>query len=417
MHLKNRKKCRICGSEALTKVINLGQQDIQGRFYTDEKTSFSRRQIPLVLVRCDPTIDQDACGLLQTELSIPPELLYQTYWYRSGTNNSMKNHLKQISEECLSIFGAEVRSVLDIGCNDGTLLNYFPATANKVGIDPSNIIPKNQTSSTFIRDFFPSAKLNSQMKDKKFDVITSIAMLYDLENPIEFTNEIERILADDGIWVFEVSYMPQMLEQGSYDSICHEHLEYYSLAVLENLLRRSNMEIFKVQFNKMNGGSIRCFSKKCSCIKYYTEENADFINLTRINEFNMGLDTDFPYLNFQSKINKHKIDLRNLIIGIKADGKRIHLYGASTKGNSILQWCEISKDHIDYAADRNPDKFGLFCPGSGIKIISEQESRELQPEFYLVMPWHFKEEFLEREESVRYKGVKFIFPLPEIEII
>jgi SAM-dependent methyltransferase len=417
MHLIHRKTCRVCGSNALTPVIDLGEQHLQGSFVKPGKEIPPIRKIPLTLVRCDPTKDERACGLLQMEHSVPPEILYSAYWYRSGTNNTMRNHLQGLVNEALLLLGKSSGAVLDIGCNDGTLLNYYPQNFRKYGVDPSDVAQEIQGDVRVFQDIFPCEELANEVSDNYFQIITSIAMFYDLEDPVSFTKEIARLLAPEGIWIFEMSYMPLMLKMNSYDTICHEHLEYYSLAVIENILKRANIKVINASLNDINGGSIRCFATHADNFTYKREEFYQNLLNLRQQEFDLCLDTDKPYKNFQDRINFHRDELNLLLKRLKKEGKRIHIYGASTKGNTILQWCGIDNRIIDYAAERNPDKYGAFTLGTDIPIISEAESRSMNPDYYLVLPWHFKNEIVEREQEMLKKGVGLIFPLPNIEII
>lgn len=418
MHLKYRNSCRVCGSHALTKAISLGEQNLQGSFVKKGKELPPLRIIPMNLVRCDPCRDENSCGLLQMECSVPPEILYSAYWYRSGTNNTMRQHLKEIVDEASSIYGKPLNYVLDIGCNDGTLLGCYSGEVQKYGIDPSDVSQEiSGDNYTIIQDVFPSSELTNKIEDKKFDIITSIAMFYDLENPVEFACEIEKLLSADGLWVFEMSYMPVMLKNNSYDTICHEHLEYYSLSVIEYILRRAGLKLVNISQNDINGGSIRCYTAHAGCFAYKNDKFMQDIQEMRQQEFDLELDTDKPYRNFQERINVHREELYSLLKSLKNDGKRIHIYGASTKGNTILQWCNIDSRIIDYAAERNPDKFGARTLGTDIPIISEDDSRTMNPDYYLVLPWHFRKEFIDREKEMLEKGTGFIFPLPTIEII
>ncbi len=214
-----------------------------------------------------------------------------------------------------------------------------------------------------------------------------------------------------------MSYMPTMLKMTSYDTICHEHLEYYSLAVIEYILKQAGMKIFDVSLNAINGGSIRCFATHADNFAYKRDAFTQHIKALHQEEFDLELDTDKPYKNFQRRVNKHKVELISLLKKLKKNGKRIHIYGASTKGNTILQWCGIDKRMIDVAAERNPDKYGARTLGTDIPIVSEAESRAMNPDYYLVLPWHFKEEFIEREKGTLERGIALIFPLPTIEII
>ena len=418
MHLIHRKSCRVCGSSALTSVINLGEQYLQGSFVKPGKKAPPQRRIPMSLVRCDPMRDERACGLLQMEHSVPPEILYSSYWYRSGTNRTMTNHLESIVEEAVGILGKAPAMVLDIGCNDGTLLQFYPISCRKFGIDPSDIAQEiDKSKVTVIQDVFPSNELAALIGQGTFDIVTSIAMFYDLEDPIGFARGVKRVLSSEGIWVFEMSYMPTMLKMTSYDTICHEHLEYYSLAIIEHILKQSQLKIFNATHNDINGGSLRCYATHVDNFSYKHEQFQNNVQGMHQEEFDLELDTDKPYKNFQERINLHKVELQQLLKEIKREGKTVHIYGASTKGNTILQWCGIDNRIVDYAAERNPEKYGAYTLGTDIPVVSEAESRAMNPDYYLVLPWHFRTEFIEREQQSLDRGIGLIFPLPKVEII
>lgn len=417
MHLTYRKSCRICGSSTLTGVIDLGEQHLQGSFIKPGQSLPPSRRISTQLVRCNPVEDENACGLLQMAVSVPPEILYSSYWYRSGTNQTMRDHLANIATEAMELADVENAVVLDIGCNDGTLLNNYPDSYTRIGVDPSDVAAEVDGSLKIIKDFFPSAALSNHLGKKRCNIITSIAMFYDLEQPVEFVRNIKSVLEDDGIWIFEMSYMPIMLEMNSYDTICHEHLEYYSFSVIEHLLNLADMKVVNVSFNDINGGSLRCYATHKESFKYNKPVFQKAITEIRSKEFELELDTDKPYRHFQERIESHREELSSLLKNLKRDGKTIHIYGASTKGNTILQWCGLDHTVIDCAADRNPAKNGAKTIGTQIPIVSEEESRALNPDYYLVLPWHFRDEFVKREAEMLSKGAKFIFPLPNIEIV
>ncbi len=417
MHLIHRNTCRVCGSSALTKVIDLGEQHLQGSFVKPGKEMPPMRKIPTILVRCDPTRDETACGLLQMAHSVPSKILYSAYWYRSGTNQTMRDHLKGIADEAVGMVGTKDARVLDIGCNDGTLLKNYPGDFVKYGVDPSDVAREVGGGIRVIQDIFPSAELAKEIKGKKFDIITSIAMFYDLEDPVAFVIDIASTLSAKGIWIFEMSYMPSMLSMNSYDTICHEHLEYYSLSVIENVLNRAGMKVVRVELNDINGGSIRCYATHKGNFLYKDRECDRVLEGLRQEEFDLELDTDKPYRNFQERIDQHKTELMALLRQLKSEGKKIHIYGASTKGNTLLQWCGIDKLVVDCASDRNPDKRGAKTLGTDIPIVSEEESRQMNPDYYLVLPWHFKAEFLEREKEMLDRGVGMIFPLPTVTVV
>ncbi len=422
MHVRKRKTCRVCGSESLRTAVDLGEQHLQGSFARLGELS-AQRKLPMTLVRCNPMEDETSCGLLQALYTVPPEIMYQTYWYRSGTNSTMRDHLKGLSEEALEFYFQSENAldqsdvgVLDIGCNDGTLMDYFVergiSPSSVWGVDPSNI-SGSVKGKQIVNDFFPSISCMQKLTEQQFDVVTAVAMFYDLEDPNEFCQAVHSLLRQDGVFVFEMSYMPSMLKQNSYDTICHEHLEYYSLAVIERILRRARMKVVHVSKNEINGGSVRCFAAKTSSER----RPSDAVAKMRQEEFELKLETDEPYVDFQKRADIHKKDLIQLLVRIRGEGKRVHVYGASTKGNTILQWCGIDARLIDVAADRNPEKAGTVTPATNIPIVTEADSRRLSPDYYLVLPWHFKKEFVEREREMLGKGTKFIFPLPKIEIV
>jgi len=418
MHLCHRQTCRVCGSSHLSKAIDLGEQHLQGSFVKPGQPMPPLRRLPTSLVRCDPMRHEKACGLLQMEYTVPPSILYSSYWYRSGTNQTMRDHLRGIVEAATAMSSQPPQLVLDIGCNDGTLLGYYPTQVEKVGIDPSVIGREVDLPNTVvINDLFPCKELTSTLRGRRFDLITAIAMFYDLEAPVEFVQNIAEALAPEGLWVFEMSYMPTMLKKTMYDTICHEHLEYYSLAVIERILEAASMKVVRAELNDSNGGSLRCFATHAHNFVYKTKDYHSEITRLRESEFDLALDSDLPYRQFQERINVHRIELSQLLWDFKREGKRIHIYGASTKGNTILQWCGLDNRVIDYAAERNPDKFGAKTLGTDIPIISEADSRAMKPDFYLVLPWHFRQEFLEREKATLAAGTGLIFPLPTIEIV
>jgi hypothetical protein len=407
----------VCGSAALTPVIDLGKQHLQGSFQKPGKDVPPLRRIDCTLVRCDPTRDENACGLLQMVHSVPPEILYSAYWYRSGTNQTMRNHLTEIATTAAAMLGDVEASVLDIGSNDGTLLNAYPEAYRKFGIDPSDVVMEDVGGIEVVHDLFPSEELRQKLDSTHIDIVTSIAMFYDLEDPVLFAKAVRDLLAPNGLWILEMSYMPKMLEINSYDTICHEHLEYYSLSVLERIVGAADMKLIRVEQNAINGGSLRCYVAHEGSFSYRNKAWTGQIEELRRREFDLELDTDKPYVDFQNRINLHRDQLTALIRDLKQQGNRIHAYGASTKGNTILQWCGIDNRLIDCAADRNRDKHGARTIGTEIPIVSEEESRRLRPDYYLVLPWHFADEFLEREKAMLDAGVGMIFPLPEIRVV
>ncbi len=407
MEYTMRTTCRLCRSPHLIEIIDLGMQMIQHAFIHKGKKSPSRSKYPTILVRCA----QEDCGLVQLKHSINPKILYEVYWYRSNTNNTMKAHLKALINEALDTSVVTNPSLLDIGCNDGTMLDFAPHEYDKTGIDPSDIALGVHESIEMINDFFPSKKLDKRI----FDIITSIAMFYDVDDPVGFAKEIKKLLSPDGLWILEVAYLPTTIRNTSYDTICHEHLTYYHLGALDQIARQAGLKVVKADLNGMNGGSIRCYLTHQNSTMY--DDIPSDIEKIKNKETQLMKHAEQYFQTFAKKITLHKKNLLSLLQKLRNDGKTIHIYGASTKGNTILQYCGIDNTIIDLAADKNPEKWGARTPHSNIPIVSEQTSKDLKPDYYLVLPWSFRDEFLKREKKFRDTGVKMIFPLPEILIV
>jgi hypothetical protein len=404
------KKCRICGSSSLLEVLSLGEQHLTGVFPKTIDTPVTKG--PLGMVWC-----QD-CGLLQLKQSYSLDEMYgDNYGYRSGLNASMVAHLTHKIrglERLVSLSSTDL--VIDIGSNDATSLKAYSGKHRKVGIDPTGkkFAAFYTEDIALIPDFFSAEVFRAKFPKDKAKIVTSIAMFYDLESPASFVRDIEAVLADDGIWHFEQSYMPSMLRTHSYDTICHEHLEFYSFKVVKNMLESCGMRVIDVQMNAINGGSFAVTAcKKCAPHR----SNLPIIQWMLKQEEDMGLDTPRPYREFEENVFKHRKNLVNLIDSIVGDGKKVFGYGASTKGNVLLQFCGLTSRHIPCIADVNEQKFGSFTPGTHIPIISEKEAHAMKPDYFLVLPWHFKHTILEREKDYLARGGKFIFPLPEIEIV
>ena len=403
-------KCRISGSPNLIKVLSLGEQYLTGIFPKSSLEQISKG--PLDLVWCPDS------GLLQMKQSYSLDEMYgDNYGYRSGLNGSMVRHLQQkirTLEHMVKPTDADL--VIDIGSNDATSLRAYTGKFRKVGIDPTGKKFKEYYSDdiTLISEFFSATSFKSNFPNNKAKIITSIAMFYDLESPMTFLNDIEAVLANDGVWHFEQSYMPSMLRTNSYDTICHEHLEYYSFKVVKYMLESCGLRVIDVQMNAVNGGSFAVTAcKKNASYK----SNLPIINWMIRQEDDMGLDTPKPYRDFEERVFRHRKNLTELVEALVGDGKKIIGYGASTKGNVLLQFCHLTTKHISCIAEVNEEKFGSFTPGTIIPIVPEKDARAMKPDYFLVLPWHFKNGILEREKEFMADGGKFIFPFPEIEIV
>lgn len=402
--------CRICKSPKLDVIFDLGEQALGSVFpKEDEETPLIA---PLCLVKCR---NQD-CGLVQLRHTVCASHLYtENYGYRSGLNNSMKQHLKDLVNDILykvQLVPGDI--VVDVGSNDATLLSYYNiSNITKVGIDPSGPQFKEYypIDVSLIPKFFDSSVYLEQYPLHRAKVLTSISMFYDLPDPTQFAKDVESILDDQGVWVMEQSYLPAMMKYNSFDTICHEHLEYYCLKQIVYICNHSGLKVFDVSFNNCNGGSFRVFI--CKQQNHIKVEDSVQNVLDKENEF----DDIAPYQEFIKRIDIQKILLSTFLEQQFKDGKTISIYGASTKGNTLLQYYGINKDIIKNVAERNPRKFGCRTPGTSIPIVSEEQVRHENPDIMLVLPWHFRKEFISREAKYLESGGAFIFSLPEANVV
>lgn len=403
-------QCRVSKSTNLISVLSLGDQALTGVFPPSRETPVTVG--PLELVWCPDS------GLVQlAHVYEPGEMYGENYGYRSGLNQSMVRHLTQKIGHLERIADLKAGdTVLDIGSNDATSLKaYRTPSLNRIGIDPTGAKFRQYYPDDIklVPDFF-SAKNFDSVSKQRAKIVTSIAMFYDLEDPVQFAREIAQVLAPDGIWHFEQSYMPSMLRTISYDTVCHEHVEYYSLQVVSYILAAADMKVIDVQMNGVNGGS---FAVTAAHKASSRKPNSAVVEWLLAQEERMGLGTPRPYREFEDRVFRHREDLRRLLIGLRDAGKKVIGYGASTKGNVTLQFCGIGPDLVTAIAEVNPDKFGHFTPGSHIPIISETEARAMKPDYFIVLPWHFKDGIIAREAEYLASGGKMIFPFPEIEIV
>ena len=359
----------------------------------------------------------------------PSHTMWGKYWYRSGINTSMTNELKNIATEISSRIKYQKEDIwLDIACNDGTMFKFIPNEFTKLGIDPcddSYYQESCKVADVIIQDYFNKENyIKTGYGDKKCKVITNIAMFYDLKDPNPFIQDVVDILDDDGLWVLQMSYTPLMIEQLAFDNICHEHVYYYSLNSIQKLFKKHNLKIVDCSLNDTNGGSFRIYvqkdlAKKDSFSTSPLRSVCDFRIKSILDYENNHYDISNPKLwkDFGDKIELLKQQTVNFIKQEKAKGKIICGYGASTKGNTLLQYFGLNNTLIDAIAERSPYKYGLKTIGTNIPILSEEEIRAMNPDYMLVLPWHFIDEFTERESKFLNQGGHFIVPCPEFKII
>lgn len=404
-------KCRICGNEKLQQVLNLGEQFLSSQFVkSNEAEELSKVRVPLTLLLCD------ACGLVQLKETVDRDLMYRSYFYRSGVNPMMRDALADITRDIKAHANLEPGdSVLDIGCNDGTMLTYFPITMRRIGMDPAKNINRNSLdpSITVIQDYFVADKARAANDGKLYKSISSVAMFYDLDDPNQFVSEIKSVLAPGGTWCVQLSYLATTVQTMNFYDICHEHLLYYSLRTLKYLMAQHGLKIIDASLNDVNGGSLRFFAVHADDPR---EESSGMREIEQSEEA-LHLSEKATYEQFAASIEKLKKTTLDFLEAEKKAGGTVVGLGASTKGNVLLQYFGITKEMLPAISDRYAEKVGLRTLGTDIRVVSEEEARDMKPSAMLVLIWFFKDELLMREREYLQSGGKLYFPMPYPHIV
>lgn len=378
--------------------------------------------MPVELVKCRETATGKECGLVQLRYSAELESMYgEGYGYRSGLNASMSRHLKQIVERVEARVPLQALDlVIDIGSNDATTLKHYQTPGLALtGVDPTGPYFKRYYPAhiNLIPEFFTAGSVRALHGEKKAKVVTSIAMFYDLPEPLTFVKHIHEVLEPGGVWVFEQSYLATMLERNSYDTVCHEHLEYYGLRQVKWMTDIAGFDIVHVELTEANGGSFLVMAQKRLSTDTTPKPLPALATELLAKEIELGLNTLKPYQDFAKRTESHRQEIKNFFAKARSENKRVLGYGASTKGNVLLQYCGITPKEMPVIADVNEDKFNRFTPGTHIPICSEADARSQDPDYFFVLPWHFRESILRRESDTIASGVKFVFPLPTFQIV
>lgn len=413
--------CKNCGSKDLAEVLSLNEQYLSPTFVKSNKNNpLVEIKSRLTLVLCDKKKNKKNCGLLQLKEIIEPDLLYKEYFYRTATNDTMRKDLKELVNQVLSIAQPEDNDfIVDIGSNDCTMLNFYEKKYNLVGFEPAKNIEFLDSGNkiTVVNNYFNSKNFIEKFPNKKAKIITSCAMFYDLEDPIKFVEDINKILDDNGVWCCQISYLGSMMKYNNFYDICHEHLSYYSLESFEFLLKKQKLKLFYAETNNVNGGSVRLYVCKEKSKIYEREDFLKKLADLRKAEAKLKLSDIKTYYDFDKIITDIKDKTVKFVDDILKEDKKVLGLGASTKGNIILQHFELTKEKIPYISERNSIKVGLKCLGSDIELISEKEAREINPEAFIVLPWNFKKEIVEREKDYLNRGGKLMFVMPYPHVV
>ena len=403
------KNCRNCKHSHLTNLFSLGKMSFTGKFPKSFLHNVPKAQLNLLMCK--------KCKLVQLDRNFNIKYLYgKDYGYRTGINQTMTDHVKKTVKTGTAMVNLKAKDhVLDIASNDATLLNFYNRNVVTVGIDP--LVDKYKKYykkiNYYSSNFFHISEIKKLKLKKKFKIISALSVFYDLRDPNKFLKHVKKLLEKKGIFILEHADLYMIIKNKIFDTICHEHLGFFSSKVIIDMIRNNGLKVFHHEYNDINGGSSRY---------YICHKNADYkiknsIKKVLQSEKKVGLHSKKIFENFFKDILNQRVKLQKIIKKIKDEKQIIHGYGASTKGNVLLQFYNINNKDVTYIADRNPLKYNLFTPGTKIRIISENNSRKLKPDYYLVLPWHFKKEILSREKMVKKRGTKFIFPLPRVNII
>ncbi len=408
--------CKVCGNKDLIDVLSLNEQYLSPTFVkSNENNKLAQIKSPLTLVLCNKEKNENNCGLLQLKQITEPDLLYREYFYRTATNDTMRKDLSELVNQVIEISKPSYNDIIvDIGANDCTMLNFYETKFRLVGFEPAKNIKFLDKGKNIkvINNYFNSKNFKEIFSSEKAKIITSCAMFYDLEDPKEFVKNIEEILDKDGVWCCQISYLDSMIRFNNFYDICHEHLSYYSIESFEFLINKFGLRLFYAETNQVNGGSVRLYVCKKDSKKFHNDTLLKDLNTLKENEKKLKLNSIKTFLDFEKTINELKNKTVNFVSKILNDKKSVLGLGASTKGNIILQHFGLTKEKIPFISERNPEKVGLKCLGSDIELISEEKARKLNPEAFLVLPWNFKKEIVEREKNYLSSGGKLMFVMP-----
>ena len=405
-------KCRICKNKKLEKILDLGEMPLANAFVDKNQIGQKEVSYPLRVVWCE------SCGLLQIDEIVPPEILFKNYIYVSGTSEALRKHFEGlVTEVVINSKLSNESLIVDIGSNDGTLLKEFKKVDSKViGVEPAINIAKiaEESGVKTINDFFSEDVAKKIVKENgKADAIIAtnvFAHIFDLDESLK---GVSYLLKDEGIFVIEVPYLVDLLENVEFDTIYHEHLSYFAVRPLKRLFKERDFKIVDIERVKIHGGTIRVFVSKRKS-RYNINGNVNrLISL----EIEKGLNEVTVYKKFAGRVEKLKEDLVSLLQRLKSENKKVIGYGAAAKGNTLLNYYHIGPELIDFIVDLSPMKQNKFTPGTHISIFSPEQIYEAKPDYMLILAWNFADEIMKQQTKFKEMGGKFILPLPEVKII
>jgi hypothetical protein len=414
--------CKVCGSQALTDVISIAPQFLSPTFTRDNAAEgeLARIRVPLTMTLCDRTKNPAGCGLLQLREEVDADLLYRRYFYRSATSETMQNDLREVIADIRKRVALKPNDiVVDIGANDCTTLGLYPADLRRVGFEPARNIDWSGVDKriTIVNDYFNAAAFRQRFGNEKARAVGCNAMFYDLPDPNGFTKDVKSILAPDGLWCIQLSYLSLMLTNMNFYDICHEHLSYYSLAALQALMERNGLRVVDASTNAVNGGSLRAFVAHAENKAMQTAKGRENLAKLAAEEKALRLEDSQTFRDYFGKINDLARRVRGYLDTELQKGERVFGLGASTKGNVLLQLFGITRQMMPYISERNPEKVGLRTLGTDFELISEERARELKPGTMIVLPWYFKKEIVARERDYLARGGKLLFPMPHAHLV
>jgi NDP-4-keto-2,6-dideoxyhexose 3-C-methyltransferase len=410
-------RCRVCGNTRLYPVLDLGAMALTGRFFGHDEAR--PPSWPVTLLRCDNIHVPDACGTAQLLHDYDQTQFFGPFYgYRSGITETMRTHLKAKADElaALTRLGAG-DVVIDIGSNDGTLLAAYDVPGiDRIGVDPSAEPFRDAypPGAELVVDFFPSPRLGRPMRGRKARVVTSIAMFYDVPDPVGFARAVRDLLAPDGVWEVEVAYFPRIVEILGYDTIVHEHATFYALANLQWIGRQVGLEVFHAEESTINGASLRVLFRHAAEGRY--AETRSFRDVLAFEEASAWRTRD-PVDQFALRVFAHRDAVQRFFAQCRARRLKVLGYGASTKGNAVLQFCGVGRADMPFILERYPKKYGLLTPGTEIPIIPEEAGRAMRPDVLAVLPWQFRDEIVRRERAWIEAGGALFFAVPELEVV